>query len=75
MRIDPLLLPALLISLLLTGLFLAAAFYDIRSFHRRRKRQQTVYRCAACHSIYERPHRTPLARCPHCRHQNEPLRF
>lgn len=75
MTIDPLLLPGIGVSLLLTGLFGAAYFYDMRSFHRRRRHRKTVYRCTACQHIYERPNRTPLARCPQCGRQNEPMRL
>ncbi|MDD3275898.1 MAG: hypothetical protein PHP93_02490 [Kiritimatiellales bacterium] len=62
-------------TLLLAALFAAAVFYDITVFYRRRKnRNRAVYRCKECRHIYTEFRRTPLARCPRCGKQNEPVR-
>lgn len=58
----------------LIALLLAAAYYDWMAFRRRRSPREAVYRCASCRRIYTAPHRTPLARCPGCGAQNEPVR-
>lgn len=62
-------------GMLLTLLFAAALFYDITVFRRRKKhRSCVIYRCKECRHIYTESHRTPLARCPLCGKQNEPVR-
>ncbi len=58
----------------LIALLAAAVFYDFVTFRRRRSKRETVYRCDACRHIYTESHRTPLARCPKCGKQNEPVR-
>lgn len=74
----PVNLPSLLVlptALLLLTLFAASIFYDFTVFRRRRKnRNKAVYRCAECRHIYTEFRRTPLARCPKCGKQNEPVR-
>jgi rRNA maturation endonuclease Nob1 len=74
MQIDPLLLPALILSCLLGGLLLAATLYDLRLSRRQKSKNETVYRCAACRRLYCLQRHTPLARCPHCGESNEPAR-
>ena len=75
MPVDPLSLFTIPLTLALAALFAAAAAYDIITFRRRRKNgSQAVYRCDACRHIYTVPRRTPLARCPKCGKQNEPVR-
>lgn len=75
MPIDPLNLFTLPLALALAALFAAAAFYDIITFRRRKKTGvQAVYRCNTCRHIYTVLRRTPLARCPKCGKQNEPIR-
>jgi rubrerythrin len=75
MQIDPINLFALPLILLFAALFSAAAAYDIVIFRRRRKNHtKAVYRCANCRHIYTVLRRTPLARCPRCEQQNEPVR-
>jgi len=75
MPVDPLSLFTIPLTLALAALFAAAIAYDFLVFRRRRKnRNQAVYRCDACRHIYTVPRRTPLARCPKCGKQNEPVR-
>lgn len=75
MPADPLSLFVLPLALALVALFVAAAAYDFIVFRRRRQNEnETVYRCDACRHIYTVPRRTPLARCPKCGKQNEPVR-
>jgi rRNA maturation endonuclease Nob1 len=75
MPIDPSWLFTLPLALTLIALFAAAAVYDFITFRRRRKNGNTaVYRCDNCRHIYIVPQRTPLARCPKCGRQNEPVR-
>jgi rRNA maturation endonuclease Nob1 len=75
MPVDPLHLIALPLILSLVALFAAAAAYDFMIFRRRRKNgNKAVYRCENCRHIYTVPLRTPLARCPKCGQQNEPVR-
>jgi rRNA maturation endonuclease Nob1 len=75
MPVDPLSLFTIPLTLALAALFIAVAAYDFITFRRRRKNgKQAVYRCDACRHIYTAPHRTPLARCPKCGKQNEPVR-
>lgn len=75
MTISPQWMPVLPVAILLGLLLLAAAIYDIVTFRRRRKhRDKIIYRCSACGRIYALVQRKPLARCPGCRHPNEPVR-
>lgn len=75
MPADPLSLFAIPLTLTLAALFAAAAAYDFIVFRRRRKNgNEVVYRCDACRHIYTVPLRTPLARCPKCGQQNEPVK-
>ena len=75
MPVDPLNLFVIPLTLALVALFAAAAAYDLILFRRRRKNdRQAVYRCKACRHIYTAPRRTPLARCPKCGKQNEPVK-
>jgi|JFJP01.1.fsa_nt_gi rubrerythrin len=75
MPVDPLNLFVLPLTLALATLFAAAAIYDFTIFRRWRKNgNQAVYRCDACRHIYTVPRRTPLASCPKCGKQNEPVR-
>lgn len=75
MPIDLLNLFTLPLILALAVLFTVAAFYDFITFRRRKKTgAQAVYRCDACRHIYTVLRRTPLARCPKCGKQNEPIR-
>lgn len=75
MPIDPLSLFTIPLTLALAALFAGAMAYDFLVFRRRRKNgNQAVYRCDACRHIYTVPRRTPLARCPKCGKQNEPVR-
>lgn len=75
MIIDPLNLLAIPLILALGALFAAAAFYDLTVYRRRRRNgNKSIYRCDACRHIYTVAHRTPLARCPKCGKQNEPVR-
>jgi rRNA maturation endonuclease Nob1 len=63
------------LALTLSALFAAALVYDLIIFRRRRRSgNPVVYRCDSCRHIYSVPHRTPLARCPKCGKQNEPVR-
>jgi rubrerythrin len=75
MPADPLNLLVIQLALALAALFAAAAFYDFVSFRRRGKNStKAVYRCDACRHIYTAPGRVPLARCPKCGKQNEPVK-
>ena len=74
MLVDPLHLFVIPLVLALSGLLLAAGAYDLLTFRRRKTKHETVYRCASCRDIYISTQRTPLARCPKCGRQNEPIR-
>jgi hypothetical protein len=74
MPADPVSLSALALALVLAALFTLAAAYDFRTFRRRESKRKAVYRCDGCRHIYVNPQRTPLARCPRCGQQNEPVR-
>lgn len=74
MPVDPLQLIQVPLVIALAGLFLAALAYDLKTFRRRKSKDETIYRCADCRLIYIDIHRTPLARCPTCGKQNEPIR-
>jgi len=74
MPVDPLQFIVIPLATALAGLFLAALAYDLKTFQRQKSKDETVYRCADCRSIYTDIHRTPLARCPKCGKQNEPIR-
>jgi rRNA maturation endonuclease Nob1 len=75
MPVEPLSLFTLPLVLSLVALFAAAAVYDFITFRRRRKNEnKAVYRCDGCRHIYTALSRTPLARCPQCGKQNEPVR-
>lgn len=74
MMIDPLQLFVIPLILALTGLFLAAWIYDLKTFRRRKKKDETLYRCTDCQSIYTSIHHTPIARCPGCGKQNPAVR-
>jgi rubrerythrin len=75
MPVDPLSLFVLPLTLALTALFAATAAYDFILFRRRKNiNKAVVYRCDACRHIYTVPCRIPLARCPKCGKQNEPIK-
>ena len=74
MPVDPLSLIVVPLTLALGLVFLLATAYDVILFRRRKSKDESVYRCGSCHHIYTEVHRTPLARCPKCRQQNEPTR-
>ncbi len=74
MPIDPLHLFVIPLILALVGLFAAAWVYDIKTFRRRKDKNKTLYRCTDCQRIFTDIHRIPLARCPKCGKQNEPVR-
>ena len=75
MPANPVSVLVLSLALSLAAIFCAAVAYDFVTFRRRRRNSgETVYRCDACRHIYTVPHRTPLARCPKCDKQNEPVR-
>jgi hypothetical protein len=75
MPVDPLNLIVIPLTLALAALFAIAAAYDFIIFRRRKKNgSKTIYRCDTCRHIYTAPGRTPLARCPKCGKQNEPVR-
>jgi hypothetical protein len=75
MPVDPLSLFVLPLILALTALFAATAAYDFIIFRRRKNiNKAVVYRCDACRHIYTVPCRIPLARCPKCGKQNEPIK-
>jgi rubrerythrin len=75
MPVDPLSLFVLPLTLALTALFAATAAYDFILFRRRKNiTKAVVYRCDACRHIYTVPCRIPLARCPKCGKQNEPIK-
>ena len=73
MLVDPLHLFVIPLALMLTGLFAAAWVYDVKTFRRRKSKDETVYRCVDCNRIFTDIHRTPLSRCPKCGKQNEPV--
>lgn len=62
------------LAIILVALLLIALIYDVLTFHRRKSKNETVYRCGACRNIYTGIHRVPLARCPKCGHSNAPVR-
>lgn len=70
MTIDPLHLFVIPMGTALAFLFIAALLYDIRTFRRRKKKEESIYRCNDCRSIYTGTKHTPLARCPKCGKQN-----
>ncbi|HKL22501.1 MAG TPA: hypothetical protein VJ904_11895 [Tichowtungia sp.] len=72
--IDPLQLIVIPLALVLAGLFFAAWLYDLKTFRRRKKKDETIYRCTDCKRIYTLIQRTPLARCPRCGKQNPAVR-
>ena len=74
MPVNPLQLILIPLILTLVGLFLAALVYDIKTFRRRKSKDEAIYRCIDCRSIYTDIHRTPLARCPQCGKPNAPIR-
>ncbi len=74
MPIDPLSLMVVPLAIALGMLLALAAVYDFVVFRRRKSKDESVYRCRDCRHIYTELHRTPLARCPKCGQQNEPLR-
>ena len=75
MPVDPLSFLVLPLALALAGIFFAAAAYDFVTFRRRLKTgDKAIYRCDVCRHIYTAPSRTPLARCPKCGKQNEPVK-
>ena len=74
MIVDPLQLIVLPLALALTGLFAAAWMYDLKTFRRRKRKEETIYRCTDCNRIYTSIHHTPLARCPRCGKQNPAVR-
>ena len=74
MPVNPLHLLVAALGFALAFIIIASAFYDFRIFRRRKSARKSLYRCADCRKIYEESHRTPLARCPICGKQNEPVR-
>ena len=54
-------------------LFMMAWLYDLKTFRRRKRKDETIYRCTNCHRIYTEIHRIPLRRCPECDTLNEPI--
>jgi hypothetical protein len=77
MPVDPLSLFTIPLTISLVAIFAAAVAYDFFLFrrrHRHRNENKAVYRCEACRHIYTVPLRTPLASCPNCGKQNEPVR-
>lgn len=74
MPVDPLSLIVVPLSLALGLLLALAAAYDLTVFRRRKSKDESVYRCRGCRLIYTEFRRTPLARCPKCGQQNEPVR-
>lgn len=74
MMLDPLLLILLPLAIALGLLFALATAYDAVIFRRRKDKNTSIYQCRKCQYIYTELHRTPLAHCPKCGHQNEPLR-
>lgn len=74
MPVDPLQFIQIPLILTLTGLLLATMAYDLKTSRRKKSKDETVYRCSGCRGIYTDVHRTPLARCPKCGKQNEPVR-
>jgi len=75
MPVEPFSFLVLPLTFSLTAIFAAAAVYDFIIYRRRRKNSsKAVYRCDTCRHIYTSPGRTPLARCPKCGKQNEPVK-
>ncbi len=74
MPADPLNLIVVPLALALGLLIALAATYDLTVFRRRKSKDESVYRCRDCRLIYTELRRTPLARCPKCGQQNEPIR-
>lgn len=74
MVVDPLYLLIIPLTLALTGLFVTAWLYDLKTFRRRKRKDETIYRCTDCQRIYTLIQRTPLARCPKCGKQNAAVR-
>jgi len=74
MYVDPLQLFVVPLVLLLIGLLAAAWMYDLKTFRRRKRKDETIYRCTDCRRIYTGIQRIPLARCPACGKQNPPVR-
>lgn len=75
MPVEPLSFFVIPLTLSLTAIFAAAAVYDFIIYRRRRRNSsKAVYRCDACRHIYTVLHRTPLAQCPKCGKQNEPVK-
>jgi len=74
MSVDPLSLIVVPLVLALGLLFVLAAAYDLLVFLRRKSKDKFIYRCSGCRHIYTELHRTPLARCPRCGKNNEPVR-
>ncbi len=74
MPVDPLNLIVIPMAIALCLLFVLAAVYDVISFRRRKSKDESIYRCRSCRHIYTELYRTPLARCPKCGEQNEPIR-
>jgi len=71
----------ILIGLFFLGLWL---YYDRRDHKRfERKRRRRTYHCIRCNHLYQAPADTSVATsgsasvstCPHCSHENTPLRF
>lgn len=74
MTANPLSFFVIPLALALTGLFAAAWIYDLKTFRRRKRKDETIYRCTDCQRIYTHIQRTPLARCPRCGKQNAAVR-
>lgn len=74
MPIAPLLLFPLALILTLTALLALAIVYDLRTFQRRKKKDEAIYRCMSCRRVYATDRHTPLARCPACGKQNTAVR-
>ncbi len=74
MSADPLSLIVVPLALAMGLLLALAAAYDLILFRRRKSKDESVYRCSDCRLVYTELRRTPLARCPQCGQQNEPVR-
>lgn len=72
--IDPLYLLTVPSAIAIAALLIAAIFYDLTVFRRRKNKNRAIYRCKKCRHIYTTWTRTPLAKCPQCGTQNEPVR-
>jgi len=77
----PVALYCILIGLFFLGLWL---YYDRRDHSRfERKRRRRTYHCIRCNHLYQAATDSSvaasgsasLAPCPHCGHENAPLRF